>query len=342
MASAEPHPPIAPLNDDAVAKARRSSFYMAMRVLPRAQRDAMYEIYRFCRAVDDLADDEGPWDARRAGLDLWRARIDALFPGTSPNAPAGTPDASALVPSGLRTATQQFSLQKDDFIAVIDGMQMDLDADIQAPSFAVLDLYCDRVASAVGRLSTQVFGLDRELGVALAHHLGRALQFTNILRDLDEDIAIHRLYLPREALVEAGIDTRVFDQANAVAPNWLGTASALSGSSAANDDARPTTPVTAPLRTTVTRDAAMAAVLQARDLPKACTWLARRAQTHYQSANALMRTAPRRTVKAPRLMYAVYHAIFMRTVQQGWAAPRTRVRLPSWRLVWLLLRHGLL
>jgi phytoene synthase len=337
--------------DDAVAKARRSSFYMAMRVLPREQRDAMYEIYRFCRAVDDLADDEGPWDARRAGLDLWRARIDALFPGTPANAPAGTPDAAALVPAGLRTATRQFALRKDDFIAVIDGMQMDLDADIQAPSFAVLDLYCDRVASAVGRLSTQVFGLDRAQGVALAYHLGRALQFTNILRDLDEDMSIHRLYLPREALIEAGIDTVVFDQANAAAPDWVGTAApmpypvadrATYGEDGENPAAVDTaTRLSAPLRTTPARDAAIAALLQAPELPKACAWLARHAQAHYQAAHALMQVAPRRAVKAPRLMYAVYHAIFARTVQQGWAAPRSRVRLPRWRLVWLLLRHGL-
>ena len=78
-------------------------------------------------------------------------------------------------------------------------------ADIRAPDRATLDLYCDRVACAVGRLSVRVFGMEREAGLALAHHLGRALQLTNILRDLDEDAAIGRLYLPREALHEAGI-----------------------------------------------------------------------------------------------------------------------------------------
>ena len=77
---------------------------------------------------------------------------------------------------------------------------------IRAPQTgATLDLYCDRVASAVGRLSVRVFGMDEADGIALAHHLGRALQFTNILRDLDEDAGIGRLYLPREALREAGI-----------------------------------------------------------------------------------------------------------------------------------------
>jgi phytoene synthase len=84
-------------------------------------------------------------------------------------------------------------------------MEMDVVDDIRAPDLATLDLYCDRVASAVGRLSVKVFGMPREDGILLAHHLGRALQLTNILRDIDEDAAIGRLYLPREALFHAGI-----------------------------------------------------------------------------------------------------------------------------------------
>ena len=79
-------------------------------------------------------------------------------------------------------------------------MEMDVPADIRAPDDATLDLYCDRVASAVGRLSVRVFGLPEDDGIALAHHLGRALQLTNILRDIDEDAGIGRLYLPREGL----------------------------------------------------------------------------------------------------------------------------------------------
>src|SRR5690242_8631833 len=74
--------------------------------------------------------------------------------------------------------------------------------DIVAPSLAMLDLYCDRVASAVGRLSIKVFGMEEGPGFELAHHLGRALQLTNILRDIDEDADIGRLYLPREYLEE--------------------------------------------------------------------------------------------------------------------------------------------
>jgi phytoene synthase len=118
-----------------------------------------------------------------------------------------TPCSAAQCRSGrfLAEPTRRFGLQRADFHAVIDGMAMDVAADIHAPDWATLDLYCDRVASAVGRLSVRAFGLEPAIGNDLAHHLGRALQLTNILRDLDEDAAIGRLYLPREALERAGI-----------------------------------------------------------------------------------------------------------------------------------------
>jgi len=86
-------------------------------------------------------------------------------------------------------------------------MDMDVAADIRAPSLETLNLYCDRVAAAVGRLSTRIFGMEEEPGLELAHRLGHALQLTNILRDIDEDAAIGRLYLPRELLVKAGVVT---------------------------------------------------------------------------------------------------------------------------------------
>jgi presqualene diphosphate synthase len=165
-----------------------------MRILPRAQREAMFEIYSFCRAVDDIADDPGPRDPRRGQLAQWRTDIDAIYRGGGPEELAG-----------LAQAVRTFDLQREDFIAVIDGMEMDVIADIRAPDRPTLDLYCDRVACAVGRLSVRIFGMEREDGLALAHHLGRALQLTNILRDLDEDAAMGRLYLPREVLQAAGI-----------------------------------------------------------------------------------------------------------------------------------------
>ena len=171
-----------------------SSFYAAMRILPQEQREAMFQIYSFCRQVDDIADSDGPRAERLAALQQWREDIDALYQGSPP---ARLRDYVASV--------QQFGLERADFLAIVDGMEMDVPQDIRAPDLATLDLYCDRVASAVGRLSVRVFGLPREDGILLAHHLGRALQLTNILRDIDEDAAIGRLYLPSEGLAQAGI-----------------------------------------------------------------------------------------------------------------------------------------
>jgi phytoene synthase len=172
-----------------------SSFYAGMRVLPKAEREAMYAIYGFCRLVDDIADDQqGNREGRMAALDAWRADLDSLYAGRPPGQ-------AALVAE----AVQRFHLDRADFEAVIDGMAMDVDRDIRWPSWAELDLYCDRVASAVGRLSVLVFGMDEAPGIELAHHLGRALQLTNILRDVDEDAEIGRVYLPLEEIDAAGI-----------------------------------------------------------------------------------------------------------------------------------------
>ena len=193
------------MTDTAESQASGSSFYAAMRILPRAERDAMFAIYAFCREVDDIADDPGPTKPeRREALDAWRSDLAALYAG---DPPARTTD--------LVEPVRRFGLRRDDFLAVIDGMQMDVDADIRAPDFPTLDLYCDRVASAVGRLSVSIFGMKDEPGRDLAHHLGRALQLTNILRDLDEDADVGRLYLPAEALDHAGVETR--DPAEALA-----------------------------------------------------------------------------------------------------------------------------
>src|SRR5215831_9519916 len=177
------------------AQVSGSSFYAAMRIMPKAERAAMFAIYKFCRLVDDIADDgTRPRPQRATELDHWRADLDALYAGKA----AGRAEF-------LKPSVGAFGLRKADFLAVIDGMDMDVAADIRAPDLATLDLYCDRVASAVGRLSTRIFGMDEEPGRKLAYQLGHALQLTNILRDIDEDAEIGRLYLPHELLMKAGI-----------------------------------------------------------------------------------------------------------------------------------------
>jgi phytoene synthase len=173
-------------------KASGSSFYLAMRLMPKRERDAMFAIYGFCRKVDDIADDGlGTRPERHDKLQAWRADLESLYAGQAPARVAF-----------LAGAVTQFGLRKDDFFTILDGMEMDVAEDIVAPDLPTLDLYCERVASAVGRLSIKVFGMEEGPGFELAHHLGRALQLTNILRDIDEDADIGRLYLPREYLEE--------------------------------------------------------------------------------------------------------------------------------------------
>jgi phytoene synthase len=189
------HPAVAD-ESDAARRAAGSSFYLAMRILPRRQREAMFQIYGFCRNVDDIADSGAPHSERLRRLGSWRADIDAVYSG---HPPAHLRE--------LARCVGDFSLVQADFNAVIQGMEMDAAQDVRAPTFHELDRYCDCVASAVGRLSVRVFGMEQAAGIALAHHLGRALQLTNILRDLDEDADMGRLYLPCEALRGVAIES---------------------------------------------------------------------------------------------------------------------------------------
>ena len=176
-------------------RAAGTSFYRGMRVLPPDRRHAMYAIYAFCRLVDDIADDDGAFAAKLPELTAWRERVAGLYRGQS----------DGPVTRVLVAAVQRFGLRQEDFLAVIDGMQMDAETAIVAPDLATLDLYCDRVAAAVGRLSVRAFGDASPAADQVAYSLGRALQLTNILRDLQEDAERGRLYLPREWLDAAGV-----------------------------------------------------------------------------------------------------------------------------------------
>ena len=192
--------------DEAIKKvkaqvaASRTSFHAGMAVLPKKRREAMYALYAFCRIVDDIADESVSTEMASHELGAWRSRIAHLFKG-------GADDA---VTTALLPAVRSFGLIEKDFQDIIDGMEMDASA-IVAPDSTTLDLYCDRVASAVGRISVRIFGASEPEALNVAHHLGRALQLTNILRDLSEDAARGRLYLPRERLEKHGISSRQSD-----------------------------------------------------------------------------------------------------------------------------------
>ncbi len=175
---------------EALVRKAGTSFYRGMRVLPPDRRHAMYAIYAFCRIVDDIADEEGALPDKFRQLAEWRTRVADLYRGA----------ADGPVTRVLVAAVQRYGLREADFAAVIDGMRMDAETVIVAPDLATLDLYCDRVAAAVGRLSVRAFGDSSPAADKVAWSLGRALQLTNILRDIKEDADRGRLYLPAEYL----------------------------------------------------------------------------------------------------------------------------------------------
>ncbi|MEQ8194244.1 MAG: squalene/phytoene synthase family protein, partial [Rhodospirillales bacterium] len=117
---------------------------------------------------------------------------------------ADTP--SRAISRALSGPMKQYGLRRRDFDALIDGMEMDAHDSVRIPDMATLELYCDRVACAVGRLSNRIFGIDEETGDEVAFALGQALQLTNILRDVHEDAQRNRLYLPENLLRDHGID----------------------------------------------------------------------------------------------------------------------------------------
>lgn len=191
------------LPDSATANAaettRRSgtSFYWAMRLLPEPKRSAMFALYAYCREVDDIADGHDSVDAKREALAQYRGDIAALYAGEQTSLGA----VGALAP-----VVGRYQLKAADFLAIVDGMETDAASSVRMADDAALDLYVDRVACAVGRLSCPVFGLPEDVHADLSRALGQALQFTNILRDLREDAARDRIYLPQDRLAAAGLD----------------------------------------------------------------------------------------------------------------------------------------
>jgi squalene synthase HpnD len=173
-----------------------SSFYWAMRLLPRHKRSAMYAIYAFCRVVDDIADGDDDIEAKNSALRLWKQNIETLFSGT-PVEP---------ISKALQLHIHKFGLVQKDFDAVIDGMLMDAVPTLKIRDMDELIVYCDRVACAVGRMSVSVFEIDPGIGAELAKSLGLALQLTNILRDVGEDWERDHIYLPADLLNAEGVD----------------------------------------------------------------------------------------------------------------------------------------
>ncbi|HUB87100.1 MAG TPA: squalene/phytoene synthase family protein [Verrucomicrobiae bacterium] len=187
----------------AITKKSASNLALAFVLLPKSKRDAMSALYAFCREVDDVADeDAAPVEKRRAQLAEWRADVKRACENQLPQFP---------VNQELQPIIQRFHLRFELFDELIKGCEMDLDTK-RYENFEQLELYCYRVASVVGLLSIEIFEYKNSATRDYAIYLGKALQLTNILRDVKTDAARGRIYLPIPRVKEsyATLD-RVFD-----------------------------------------------------------------------------------------------------------------------------------
>lgn len=173
----------------------QSSFRYAFAFLPRERRQALHAVYAYCRLIDDVVDGSDSLEFKLAGLQEWRLQLDAAFSGGRPTHP---------IAEALAVARQRFGLHYKDALAVLQGCAMDL-YQTRYSSWDELREYCLRVGSAVGLLCIELFGYTSRRSQEYAVHLGLALQLTNILRDVGDDAARGRIYIPIADLVQFNI-----------------------------------------------------------------------------------------------------------------------------------------
>ena len=180
-----------------ITRKSASNLALAFVLLPKPKREGMSALYAFCRQVDDIADDEGaPAEERRALLSAWREDVrQACASQQAPQFP---------VNQELQPVIARYGLSFDYFDELIRGVEMDLDTK-RYRDYEGLELYCYRVASVVGLLSIQIFGYQDRACRDYAIYLGKALQFTNILRDVHTDADRGRIYLPLNELERFGV-----------------------------------------------------------------------------------------------------------------------------------------
>lgn len=180
----------------ALTKKSASNLALAFILLPREKRDAMSALYAFCRAVDDVADEDSvPTEKRREQLAAWRADIRLTCEGKEPE---------FVLNQEFQPIIARFKLPFAHFDELLKGCEMDLET-LRYENYDQLELYCYRVASVVGLLSIEIFGHKNPACHDYAVYLGKALQLTNILRDVKNDAARGRIYLPQSELKKFGV-----------------------------------------------------------------------------------------------------------------------------------------
>jgi phytoene synthase len=195
-----------------VTTSSRSNFYFAFLFMPKARRQAIYAVYAYCRVIDDIVDSDDPVEKKQAALAVWEDELAAAFQGGSPQHPVAV---------ALAEAHQRFGIRYEDALLVLRGCQTDLHKRRYA-SWAELYDYCYHVASAVGLMCIELFGCKHPGSRDYAVHLGQALQLTNILRDVAEDAARDRIYLPQETLSDFGLtEEDILGGKRSTAALWL-------------------------------------------------------------------------------------------------------------------------
>lgn len=183
---------------ETITRKSASNLALAFVLLPKAKRAGMCALYAFCREVDDVADDESvPVEQRRRQLSDWRHDIQAAYQGATPQ---------FAVTKELAVIIRTYNLKHELFDELIRGVEMDLDTN-RYETFSQLETYCYRVASVVGLLSIEIFGYQNNKSREYAICLGKALQLTNILRDVRKDVEMGRIYIPLEQLRTFGVST---------------------------------------------------------------------------------------------------------------------------------------
>jgi squalene synthase HpnC/squalene synthase HpnD len=205
-----------------IARASHSNFYYAFFLLPKPKRDALAALYAFMRCVDDIADEDGDVASKQRELAKWRSALDQaitgeeqLFDGTAAMAsPADALSGAAEVLPALVDTIERYKMPPRYFHDLISGAEMDLTVHFY-PTFDRLKEYCYRVAGTVGLTCTHVFGFQDPRALDLAEKLGLAFQLTNIIRDVREDYAAGRVYLPEEDLSRFGVSPEDLGRAEA-------------------------------------------------------------------------------------------------------------------------------
>ena len=257
--------------------ARDTNFYYSFLVLPPAKRRAIVAVWDFCRAVDDAVDEAAAGDAA-AELARWRAEVGSCFDGSAPRTRQGR---------ALQPFIPEFRLPRPAFEALIEGVEMDLHTHRYA-TFADLYQYCIRVASAVGLMCVEIFGYVDPASKQYAVDLGVALQLTNILRDVPEDLARGRVYIPLEDFARHGC---------------------------CEEDLR------------IEADRAGGGV-QSANVKRLLGFQAQRAREYYARAGAALPRQDARRLVAAEIMGAIYRAILDRIERADYDVFTTRIRVP--------------